>query len=99
MTATAGAQPSQPFLTTASTRGPHDSPWADSAMLDGGCVRPGCQTRESKMIVDCAYYQDGRRQGEGAVSLEEAAARCAQGGFVWLGLFEPGDEELAQGRD
>jgi magnesium transporter len=45
------------------------------------------------MIVDCAYYQDGRRQGEGAVSLEEAAARCGQGGFVWLGLFEPGDEE------
>ena len=51
------------------------------------------------MIVDCAYYQDGRRQGEGAVSLEEAAARCGQGGFVWLGLFEPGDEELAQVRD
>ena len=51
------------------------------------------------MIIDCAYYQDGRRQGEGAVPLEEAAARCGQGGFVWLGLFEPGDEELAQVRD
>src|ERR1700734_33161 len=51
------------------------------------------------MIVDCAHYQDGRRQGEGAVPLEEAAARCGQGGFVWLGLFEPGDEELAQVRD
>ncbi len=42
------------------------------------------------MIIDCAHYQDGRRQDEGAVSLEEAAARCGQGGFVWLGLFEPG---------
>jgi magnesium transporter len=52
-----------------------------------------------KMIIDCAHYQDGRRQGEGAVSLEEAAARCGQGGFVWLGLFEPGIEELAQVRD
>ena len=31
--------------------------------------------------------------------LEEAAARCGQGGFVWLGLFEPGAEELAQVRD
>jgi len=51
------------------------------------------------MIIDCAHYQDGRRQGEGAVPLEEAAARCGQGGFVWLGLFEPGIEELAQVRD
>ena len=51
------------------------------------------------MIIDCAHYQDGRRQDEGAVPLEEAAARCGQGGFVWLGLFEPGDEELAQVRD
>ena len=31
--------------------------------------------------------------------LEEAAARRGQGGFVWLGLFEPSDEELAQVRD
>src|SRR5216683_1905349 len=52
-----------------------------------------------KMIIDCAHYQDGRRQGEGAVPLEEAAARCGQGGFVWLGLFEPGPEELALVRD
>jgi len=51
------------------------------------------------MIIDCAHYQDGRRQGEGAVPLEEAAARCGQGGFVWLGLLEPGIEELAQVRD
>ena len=51
------------------------------------------------MIIDCAHYQDGRRQGEGPVSLEEAAARCGQGGFVWLGLFEPAMEELAQVRD
>jgi magnesium transporter len=51
------------------------------------------------MIIDCAHYQDGRRRDEGAVSLEEAAARRVQGGFVWLGLFEPNDEELAQVRD
>jgi magnesium transporter len=50
------------------------------------------------MIIDCAHYQDGRRQEEGAVPLEEAAARCGQGGFVWLGLFEPSEEELAQVR-
>src|ERR1700757_4165553 len=51
------------------------------------------------MIIDCAHYQDGHRRGEGAVPLAEAAARCGQGGFVWLGLFEPGEEELAQVRD
>jgi magnesium transporter len=51
------------------------------------------------MIIDCAHYQDGVRRDEGAVALEEAAARTSQGGFVWLGLFEPGEEELAQVRD
>ncbi len=49
-----------------------------------------------EMIVDCAYYQDGLRQEEGSVPLEEAAARRGQGGFVWLGLFEPDAKELAQ---
>jgi magnesium transporter len=51
------------------------------------------------MIIDCARYQDGHRTDEGAMPLEEAAARAAQGGFVWLGLFEPTQEELAQVRD
>jgi hypothetical protein len=51
------------------------------------------------MIIDCAHYLDGRRHGAGAVPLQEAAARCGRGGFVWLGLFEPADEELAQVRD
>jgi magnesium transporter len=51
------------------------------------------------MIIDCAHYQDGRRRDQGPVSLQEAAARCGQGGFVWLGLFEPGDDELAQVRE
>jgi magnesium transporter len=46
------------------------------------------------MILDCAHYRDGRRQDAGAIPLEEAAARCTQGGFVWLGLFEPRPEEL-----
>ena len=48
------------------------------------------------MIIDCAHYRDGHRQEEGPVSLEEAAARCEQGGFVWLGLFEPEPDELAE---
>jgi magnesium transporter len=52
------------------------------------------------MIIDCAYYQDGRRLDEGELSLPEAAARSRQGGgFVWLGLFEPGEAELEQVRE
>ncbi|TCO49061.1 magnesium transporter [Kribbella antiqua] len=48
------------------------------------------------MIIDCAYYRDGRRQHVEAMSVEDAAASCKAGGFVWLGLFEPSPEELAQ---
>ncbi|MFH8384199.1 CorA family divalent cation transporter [Kitasatospora sp. NPDC018058] len=51
------------------------------------------------MIVDCAHYRAGRRQHEGPIPLEEAAARCTQGGFVWLGMFEPAPEELAKVRE
>jgi len=50
------------------------------------------------MIIDCAHYVDGRRRDEGPLPLEEASARCAEGGFVWLGLFEPSEEEVAQVR-
>jgi len=51
------------------------------------------------MIVDCAHYMDGHRTGGAKVPLEEITARRAQGGFVWLGLFEPGKEELARVRE
>ncbi len=49
------------------------------------------------MIVDCAHYRDGRRQAAEPMSLHEASAICASedGGFVWLGLFEPTPEDLA----
>ena len=48
------------------------------------------------MIVNCAHYKDGHRTDEGKVPLAEIADRRAQGGFVWLGLFEPGEKELTQ---
>jgi magnesium transporter len=50
------------------------------------------------MIVDCAYYLDGRRSDVGPMSLQEAAARSGEGGFVWLGLFEPDEQELTEVR-
>ena len=46
------------------------------------------------MIVDCAHYVDGSRQSDRPISLDEAAMQCQQGGFVWLGMFEPSGEEL-----
>jgi magnesium transporter len=51
------------------------------------------------MIIDCAHYRDGARQHEGPIPLDEAAARCTAGGFVWLGMFEPQPDELAKVRD
>ena len=48
------------------------------------------------MIVDCAHYQDGRRSTHDPVDIDEAAARSRDGGFVWLGLFEPGIAELKE---
>jgi magnesium transporter len=51
---------------------------------------------EDPVIVDCAHYHQGKRQHEGKMDLEEAA-RCAadKEGFVWLGLLEPTEAELA----
>jgi magnesium transporter len=53
------------------------------------------------MIVDCAHYRDGARQHEGPMDLDDAASICTadDGGFVWLGLFEPGPDELALVQD
>jgi magnesium transporter len=51
------------------------------------------------MIIDCAHYREGRRQHEGPIPLDAAAARCREGGFVWLGMFEPEPLELEQVRD
>jgi magnesium transporter len=51
------------------------------------------------VIVDCAHYRDGRRQHEGPMELDRAAAICTAeegSGFVWLGIVEPDAEELEQ---
>jgi magnesium transporter len=50
------------------------------------------------VIVDCAHYRDGVRQSEAPMSLDEAVAISAgdDGGFVWLGVFEPEPEELRE---
>jgi magnesium transporter len=49
------------------------------------------------VIIDCAHYVDGKRQHDGRMDLNRAAEVCEAGneGFVWIGLFEPSTEELA----
>ena len=48
------------------------------------------------MILDCAHYRDGERQHKGPLSVEEAALRCNEDGFVWLGLHDPDPAELRE---
>jgi magnesium transporter len=47
------------------------------------------------MIVDCAIYEEGQRR-DGRVGLEHAYdVRHQPGKFVWIGLYEPTEEEFA----
>jgi magnesium transporter len=50
-------------------------------------------------LRDCVHYVDGRRQPDGSLELDRAAA-IARGdleepGFVWIGMVDPGPQELA----
>jgi magnesium transporter len=52
------------------------------------------------VIIDCALYRDGRRQNDAPLALDRAAEICtADDGFVWLGMFEPDEAELAEVQD
>jgi magnesium transporter len=47
------------------------------------------------VIVDCAVYRDGHREG-GTLPLDDAFEAAGQpGAFVWIGLHEPTGEEFA----
>jgi magnesium transporter len=48
---------------------------------------------EQDVVVDCAVYVDGRRQAPVEPG-EALTAAVERGGFVWLGLYEPTEEEL-----
>jgi magnesium transporter len=46
------------------------------------------------VIVDCAVYEEGQRL-DGAVTLGEAYEACGRPGtFVWIGFYEPTEEEF-----
>ncbi|WP_416959042.1 magnesium and cobalt transport protein CorA [Streptomyces sp. Agncl-13] len=47
-------------------------------------------------VVNCVVYRDGiRRPGTDTVEEAVRQTRKHRGGFVWLGLHEPGEEEFA----
>ncbi|MCT2588733.1 magnesium/cobalt transporter CorA [Streptomyces sp. N2-109] len=49
------------------------------------------------VIVDCALYRDGRRsEGPSAFSAALTQAREAPDAFLWIGLYEPTQEEFAR---
>lgn len=59
-----------------------------------GAARPGPGRRaDLDLVVDCAVYVNGRRiePADPHDALREATER---GGFVWLGLYEPSEDEL-----
>jgi len=46
------------------------------------------------MIVDCAVYREGRRS-DGNVAVHEAVSACREPeAFVWIGLYEPTEDEF-----
>jgi magnesium transporter len=45
------------------------------------------------MIVDCAVYEEGKRKA-GDLSLEQAKEALSDRAFVWIGLYEPSEEEF-----
>ncbi|MCF6523239.1 magnesium and cobalt transport protein CorA [Streptomyces sp. JJ36] len=55
------------------------------------------------VIVDCALYRNGRRTADpaGTAGLRDALAqaRAADDAFLWIGLYEPTDAELAEVSD
>ena len=58
-------------------------------------LRASGATRGGDAVVDCAVYIKGVRQpGEWDYAQALAAARKRQDAFVWLGLHEPGPEDL-----
>jgi magnesium transporter len=61
----------------------------------GNHLAPKAPAHNSNAVVDCGYYVAGNRQpGEWHYGDALAAIRERGDGFVWLGLHEPGPEDL-----
>lgn len=60
-------------------------------------LAPPSPARQGTSMVDCAVYVEGRRVAS-PESLDGAAATLARhpGGMLWIGLYRPGEAELAR---
>ncbi|MEU2429524.1 magnesium and cobalt transport protein CorA [Streptomyces sp. NPDC007861] len=72
----------------------------NSAPYSGGLYGAYDATRDpsaSSAVVDCAVYRDGKRVSDTACQTpHEAMLRVREGGgFAWIGLHEPTEEEFA----
>jgi magnesium transporter len=72
---------------------PLRAPPTDRPAPAGRRPRPPAGASGGDPVVDCAVYVDGRRQPPVAAGEALEQAREA-GGFVWLGLFAPTEEQL-----
>ena len=74
---------------TASRRTPTPRPRSEAARRGSG------RSPDADLVVDCAVYVDGERidPGDPHDALRLATER---GGFVWLGLYEPSEDELGK---
>lgn len=63
----------------------------------GQIVPAAGRRRSGSAVVDCGFYLEGARQsGTRTYSEALAAARRQAGAFVWLGLHEPGPDDLEE---
>jgi magnesium transporter len=48
------------------------------------------------VIIDCAVYDEGTRRDHGVMALERAYEKAQEhdGAFVWVGVYEPSEEEF-----
>ncbi|MGK5629958.1 magnesium and cobalt transport protein CorA [Streptomyces sp. URMC 123] len=53
------------------------------------------QARTASSVVDCAVYHEGRRVRDELGPAEAMRRVRADGGFVWIGMHEPNEDEFA----
>ena len=76
-------------------------PWTSNRATGDEHLQPGLPSRlrvpTSRAVVDCGVYVDGRRI-RGHMSHDEAIThvRRTGEGYVWIGLFEPDSDQMAE---
>ncbi|MEV4743871.1 magnesium/cobalt transporter CorA [Streptomyces sp. NPDC049555] len=61
----------------------------------GGGYDPTRDHSASTAVVDCAVYRDGKRASDHVTPAEAMRRVRSEGGFAWIGLHEPTEQEFA----